>query len=146
VRADVSGTGGNIENATRARLAAILPKEPWSPDEEAQLNTMIRGTPVTNTLRQFSRFGPKGNALMAALELGAVGTGNPLLMAAGAGGIAAQGVGALMRRNAQRQLLSTILAGGQAPPVPSFSAPPGGALAAALAARQQPQRQENIGQ
>lgn len=135
INAAKSGSGGNVENTTRQRLAAILPKEPWSPDELAQLNTMIRGTPVTNTLRQLTRFGPKGNALMMALELGALGTGNPALMTAGAGGMAAQGIEALMRRNAQKNLLSTILAGGTRPEASKAISGnyPRAALAAALA-------------
>lgn len=135
IRADTTGSYGNIENTTRQRLAGILEKEPWSKDELAQLNTMIHGTPVTNSLAQLSRFGPKGNALMMALELGAMGTGNPILMAAGAGGMAAQGTGALMRRNAQGNLLSTILAGGTRPEAQKAISGnyPRAALAAALA-------------
>jgi hypothetical protein len=155
VRTDVSGTGGNIENATRQRLAAILPKEPWSPDEAAQLNAMIHGTPVTNTLRSVSRLSPVGNALSAMLEGGGtfLGTGGPAPMIAAGAGVLAQGAGALARRNAQRQLLATILAGGKAPaggvPLPSWvpeSAPRRALLASALAGGQQLPRRESTPQ
>lgn len=139
IRTDVSGTGGNIENATRQRLAAILDKEPWSQDETAQLNKMIHGTPVTNSLRQVSRLSPIGNALTTMLEGGgSLATGSPWPAVAAGAGMAAQGAGALARRNAQGRLLATILAGGKVPPSPSYSAgPTRAALAAALAARQQ---------
>lgn len=135
INADVAGTGGNIENATRRRLASILDKEPWSPDETDQINRMIHGTPVTNTLRHLGRFGPKGNALMAALELG---SGSPGAISAAIGGTAAQAGEGLARRAGQGKLLATILAGGKSPVMPSYSAgPTRAALAAALAANQQ---------
>lgn len=140
INADVAGTGGNIENATRRRLASILDKEPWSPDETDQINRMIHGTPITNTLRQVSRFGPKGNALMAALEML---HGSPGIITAAAGGTGAQAGEAFARRAGQQKLLATILAGGKAPAAPAVGPGPSrAALAAALAARQQlpPQR------
>ncbi len=71
---------------------------------------------------------------MAALEVAAVGSGHPLLAAAGGVGMAAQGLGALARRNAQNKLMATILAGGKAP---AQAAPPRlsrAAMAAALGA------------
>lgn len=147
VRTDVSGTGGNIENATRQRLAAILPKEPWSQDEAAQLSAMIHGTPVTNSLRSVSRLSPVGNALTTMLEGGgAYLSGSPAPLVAAGAGILAQGAGALARRNAQRQLLATILAGGKAPVAPSYAPPNRAALAAALAGGQQLPRRESTPQ
>jgi len=139
ISADTAGTGGNIENATRQRLARLLDKEPWSPDEIDQLNDMIHGNRVTNTLRQFSRFGPKGNALMAAMELG---SGSPRAIGAAVGGTAAQAGEALTRRAGQGKLLATILAGGKAPE--ALQIPSRAALATALAARQQLPQQQNM--
>jgi hypothetical protein len=137
INADVAGTGGNIENTTRRRLASIMDKEQWTPDELDQLNKMIHGGPVTNTLRQLSRFSPKGNALMGALEL--AGGGHPGMMAVGGG---AQAAGNIARRAGNKKLLATILAGGKAPVAPASAGPSRAAFAAALAARQQlPQRQ-----
>jgi hypothetical protein len=141
-RAAVSGTGGNIENTTRQKLLAIRDREPWSPDEMAQLQTIIHGTPETNTWRQLGRFGPKGNALMMAAELAAIDTGHPALVAAGVGGAGAQAASAIARRNAQNRLLATILAGGRAP-MPIATPPTRAAMAAALAANADLQARRN---
>jgi hypothetical protein len=144
INAAKSGSGGNIENATRQRLAAILGKEPWSPDELSQLNTMIKGTPLTNTMRNVSRLSPWGNGLNLILEGGLAGIGAPGVLPAAGAGLAAQAGGALARRGAQSKLLSTILAGGKAPAAPALQIPNRAALATALAARQQLPQQQNM--
>jgi hypothetical protein len=146
IRTQVSGTGGNIENATRQRLAAILAKEPWSAAEKAQLNKMVLGTPYTNTLRQVSRLSPIGNALTTLLEGGgALASGPGLPGLAAAAGAGAQGLGALARRNMQNELMRTVLAGGKIPATSSTVAPrlSRAAIAAALGANADLQAQRN---
>jgi hypothetical protein len=145
IRADTTGSGGNIENTTRQRLAAILDKETWSPDELAQLNPMVHGTPITNTARSVSRLSPWGNGLNLLLEGGFAGMGNPAAAPAATAGLAAQAVGAIARRNAQNKLMSTILAGGKAPvKAASGQAPVSrAAIAAALASNSDLQARRN---
>jgi hypothetical protein len=130
-----SGVGGNIENAMRQRIDTIRNKEPWTPDETAQLEQMVKGTPAQNFLRYASRANPIAHPGYGALEaLGGLASGDYTLptFAAG-GGIAASGLEALMRRNAKNRLMATILAGGRTP-APIATPPTRAAMAAALAA------------
>lgn len=76
-RAKGTGSGGNINNATRQKLRPLI--DPTSkqrirnltPDEAAALTRTVKGTPTQNVLRQFGKLSPEGNGLMQALHLGA---------------------------------------------------------------------------
>lgn len=137
IRAHVSGTGGNIENATRQRLAAIIEKEPWTGDEKKQLLQSVLGTRARDALRQASRLSPIGNALTTLLEGGGAVFHPELVGAAALSGAVAQGLEAVLRRGDQKKLMATILAGGRAQaPAPLLPGNSGSraALAAVLAA------------
>lgn len=68
-----SGSGGNIDNATRQRLKALLVNKRmyWTPEEEAALNAVVRGGPVQNLLRLVGKLSPEGNGLMMAGQVAA---------------------------------------------------------------------------
>jgi hypothetical protein len=152
IQAAKQGIGGNTENAARQRLAPLLDKESWSPDEFAQLNQMVRGTRLTNALREASRLSPFQNTLMKVAE-GTSFFGAPTMTTLAATlGSGAHLAGNIARRNAQNRLMETILAGGKTPTPPPMSAISGNypraALAATLAGNQnlQTQRRQNLSQ
>jgi hypothetical protein len=70
LKAAASGSGGNINNATRGNLRPFI--DPTSgkrirnltPDEAALMRQTVKGTPVQNGLRQVGKLSPEGNGLM----------------------------------------------------------------------------------
>lgn len=79
-RAGSTGSGGNIDNATRQNLRAILdnPKKArmFTEAERKQIDKVVRGTAGLNTLRGLGKLSPEGNGLMmsigGAMSAGAV--------------------------------------------------------------------------
>jgi hypothetical protein len=73
-RAGSTGSGGNVENATRQNLRKILDSDKmqrgFKPDEKRALRAAVMGTPVQNTLRLLGKLSPQGNGLMAGLGVG----------------------------------------------------------------------------
>jgi len=49
--AHASGSGANIDNATRQRLVRLKAQKGWTPDEQAAIQSVIDGTPTGNTAR-----------------------------------------------------------------------------------------------
>ena len=85
LRVGSTGSGGNINNATRQQVRQLYQgRQDWTPDEDAALRQIIMGTPVSNALRQVGKLSPEGNGLMMHLSLPAAGYG-----LAGSGGAAA---------------------------------------------------------
>lgn len=128
-RAASTGSGGNVENAMRQNIRAILdnPKKRrgFTADEIEAMERVVRGEPVQNLLRLVGKLSPQGNGLMMALHAGvgggAVATGNPLLMAPAALGFGAKTL-ADRATGANADLLSALVrSGGKigtvAPPV-----------------------------
>lgn len=88
LRASSTGSGGNINNATRQDvLKALYSRASWTPDEYDALRSLVEGTNTQNTLRQIGKLSPQGNGLIAQLELMRLG-GSALggLTGAAAGG------------------------------------------------------------
>lgn len=76
LRAGSTNSGGNIDNAIRQNLRRILENSRnLSPEEQQALRDIVLGTPGQNLLRTIGKLSPQGNGLMAALNLGATGTG-----------------------------------------------------------------------
>jgi hypothetical protein len=92
-RAASTGSGGNIDNAIRQNVRAILdnPKKArgFTKDEREALEKVVRGGPVQNVMRLVGKLSPEGNGLMAALNIGAVAM-NPMMAAGTATGFAAK--------------------------------------------------------
>ena len=68
-KAQVSGSGGNIDNLTRrAAMTVRDSRHDWTPDELAQIETIMQGD--DSWLRTLGRAAPQGNGLMQLLHLG----------------------------------------------------------------------------
>lgn len=88
-RAASTGSGGNLENAIRQNVRAILdnPRKArlFSAEEREAMETVVRGSAGQNFARLVGKLSPQGNGLMAALGIGATAM-NPLMAAAPAAG------------------------------------------------------------
>lgn len=119
-RSDSTASGTNIDNPIRQNIRSVVDKStqpgrfnPYSPEELAQMNRVVEGSPLQNILRSFgNRFGGsgplagvQGNTLGAATGLGALLQGaEPTtagLVGLGAGG-ALYGAGKAARMTADR--------------------------------------------
>lgn len=88
-RAATSGSGGNVENATRQNVRKLFEKgSGWTPDERVAMQEIMYGSPGQNTLRLLGKLSPGGNGLMAALGIGGT-MANPAI-----GGVMLSGMGA----------------------------------------------------
>lgn len=124
LRAGSTGSGGNIENATRQNLRSILQNKAksrgFTVDEKAALERAVMGSPVQNTLRQVGKFSPVGNGLVGTIQgLMAVGTHAagapmvaPVIIGGAAAGTAAKYGSEAMQRSAVERLQKLIAAGG----------------------------------
>lgn len=71
LRAASTGSGGNVDNATRQNLRRLLERpRGFTGDERQSLETVVRGTPTQSALRLVGKLSPSGNGLMAALGIG----------------------------------------------------------------------------
>lgn len=115
LRASSTGSGGNVDNATRQNLRGVLEKpRGFSPDEKEALDTAVRGTPVQNALRLGGKLSPTGNGLMTALHLiGGTATAGATLPLA-AGGWASKAVADALTGKNVAALQEIIRAGGKA--------------------------------
>lgn len=72
-RAGSTGSGGNIDNATRQNLRRILddPRKArmFTKAERDQIDKVVRGTKGLNTLRQLGKLSPEGGGLMMAGQI-----------------------------------------------------------------------------
>jgi hypothetical protein len=77
LRAGSTGSGGNVNNATRQNLRRLVDPNSsarirnLTPDENNALNTAIVGTKPQNLLRQAGKLSPEGNGLMMAGHIAA---------------------------------------------------------------------------
>lgn len=115
LRAGSTGTGGNVENASRQNLRRILdnPKfqRGFTKDEIAALEKAVLGNKKQNALRMIAGLSPTKGALMAALQTGSgFASGGATLPIAGAG-IAAD---SLMNRGTRKSIdgLRNLIANG----------------------------------
>lgn len=111
LRAGATGSGGNINNATRQELRRVYEGgNNWTPEESQAFERAIIGTPGQNALRLAGKLSPQGNGLMAAGNLGAAAAAGPIGAVPGAVGIAAKALAdAATARNVNelRRLIST---------------------------------------
>lgn len=91
LRAGSTGSGGNIDNATRQNLRVVMEKTPnLSAEERAALELVVLGGKGQNALRMAGKLSPSGNGLMAAGNLGAAAIAGPLGAVPGAIGLGAK--------------------------------------------------------
>lgn len=114
LRAGSTGSGGNVDNATRQNMRRVLENTPnLTPDEEAQLRKVVLGTPVQNTMRLVGKLSPNGGALGAAVNATAAGATHMLSVPLSFG---LMGVKAIADNTTQRnvaKLIDLMASGGQ---------------------------------
>jgi surface antigen len=115
LRAASTGSGGNLDNATRQNIRAILENprasRGFTADERAALETVVRGTPTQNALRLVGKLSPEGSGLMAALGLGATAA-NPWLAIPPIAGFVAKRASDGLTNNNVRVAQALIRSGG----------------------------------
>lgn len=113
LRSSSTGSGGNVDNATRQNLRRILENpRGLTPDEREALEAVVRGTPTQNGLRLAGKLSPSGNGLMAALGVGGAMV-NPMIGALSLGGMGAKALADRSTQQNVQKLVDIILAGGQ---------------------------------
>ncbi|MBX8825245.1 hypothetical protein [Ochrobactrum sp. SFR4] len=125
LRAAPTGSGGNIENATRQELRKILNtdklKRGFNPQELEAVKKAVIGTKGQGLLRLAGKLSPEGNGLTLLLHLlGGSATGGATLPLAGVGMIAKRGAEALSGSNAR--LAEAVIASGGKLPMAQLSA------------------------
>lgn len=114
LRAASTGSGGNVENATRQNVRKLLEKgKGFTPDEKAAMDEIVRGTPGQNLLRLAGKLSPQGNGLMAALGVGGAMV-NPMFGAASLTGLGAKSLADRGVRQGVQALDELIRSGGNA--------------------------------
>lgn len=121
LRAESTGSGGNVDNAIRQNLRRFLTKSNkesrgWTPDEKAMLRKVVRGAGLGQRIaRQIGKISPEGNGLMTGLfGGGAVGMGNPQLLAPLGIGFVAKRIADSATHQNVASLIDTIARGGVA--------------------------------
>lgn len=115
-RASVTGSGGNINNATRQNVLRFRNQNErtLTPDEQAAAQRVIDGTPAGNALRQLGKLSPRGNGLMLAGHLAAAVPTHGVSGGVAIGGAVAKAMSdAITTRNVQA-LRELIASGGEA--------------------------------
>lgn len=126
-----SGSGGNIDNALRQQIKAILTNPSrvrgfTSAEREAMKKIVEGGGNVQKFLRLTGKLSPSGNGLMAALGIGATAA-NPMMAVPIGAGIAAKTMADGATKAGVRALENTVRrgAGAGAAAMPSVLPPPG---------------------
>lgn len=116
LRAASTGSGGNVDNATRQNLRSILdsPKKSrgFTEDERAAMEAVVRGSNVQNIARLLGKLSPSGNGLMLALQAGAAGASGGMSLPFAAVGMAAKKTADKMTSSGVDDLSNLIRGGG----------------------------------
>lgn len=113
-RAASTGTGGNVENATRQELRKIVDRgRSWTPDERAALEREVQGTLPRNVLRSVGGLSPDKGVIPLMANIGAIAA-DPTMMVGSMGAMAARRGSELMQRRAIDELSALIRSGGDA--------------------------------
>jgi hypothetical protein len=131
LRTASTGSGGNIDNAIRQNIRGVLERgRNYTPEERALMESIVRGSPGQNILRQVGKLSPQGNGLMAAGNLASAASFGPVGALPGLAGMGAKGIADRMTRQKVADLLRLVAEEGA-------TGPGGGASPAALDALQQ---------
>lgn len=116
LNAGSTGSGGNIENATRQQLKRILTDKKmmrgFTADEQAAVKKAVLGSPGQNALRLAGKLAPQGNGLMAWGHMLGAATMPAVTIPAAIGGTVAKKTAEAMTRNNTGYLQNLIAAGG----------------------------------
>jgi len=124
LRAASTGSGGNIENATRQELRKVLTSDRlrrgFSQDELSAIRSAVVGSKGQNALRLAGKLSPEGNGLSMLLHLlSAPLSGGATLPLAGVGMVAKRAADAMARNNAQ--IAEALIADGGKMPATQLS-------------------------
>lgn len=118
LRAGSTGSGGNVNNATRQNLRRVLETTPnFTPGEGAALRNVVVGDKTQNVLRQVGKLSPSGNGLMLAGHIGAgVATHGASALVGGVGAVSKMIADAMTSRNTDKlvEMISSGPAAAQA--------------------------------
>ncbi len=110
-RSESTGSGGNVDNATRQNIRGILdsPRKSkfFKPEEQALMDRSIRDTGIQKPVRLAGKLSPQGNGLMAALGIGGA-MANPLLGVPALVGAAAKPLAERMTRKKVDALIEAL--------------------------------------
>jgi hypothetical protein len=116
-RAGASGSGGNIDNATRQQMRRVLETTKNLSDQEKEILTaIVRGEKLSNVLRMVGKFSPTSGGLPAWLNLFATSVTGPLGLATAAVGAGAKTAADRMTQGSVQDLLRVMQAGGKVNP------------------------------
>ena len=121
LNAGSSGSGGNVENATRQQLKRILTSETtgrgFSAAEKEATRKAVMGTKTQNALRLAGKISPQGNGLMAALGLGGAVAAPQVAIPAMVMGYGAKKTAEHLSRKSVAELVNLISRGGVPAPI-----------------------------
>jgi hypothetical protein len=116
-RAGASGSGGNIDNATRQQMRRVLETSKNLTDQEKEILTaIVRGEKLSNVLRMIGKFSPSSGGLPAWLNLFATSVTGPLGLATAVVGAGAKTAADRMTQGRTQDLLRVMQAGGKINP------------------------------
>lgn len=137
-RAASTGSGGNIDNASRQNVRAILdnPRTAkfYSPADKAAMDKIVMGSKPQNFARQIGKMSPSGNGLQQALALGATAY-NPLMAAVPGVGMVSKAIADRSTRKGVEDLLGQIANGAPVPKAPAMDETMKRILAAIMASQ-----------
>ncbi|RVG01740.1 hypothetical protein CN172_04335 [Sinorhizobium meliloti] len=113
LRAASTGSGGNVDNATRQNMRRLLENpRGFTADERAALETVVRGTPTQNALRLAGKLAPTG--VVSGVLSGGAGFGilGPMGLALPLAGAGAKAIADRTTKKNVQKLADIILAGG----------------------------------
>ena len=114
LRAGSTGSGGNVDNATRQNLRRVLETtQNLTETERKALESIVLGGQGQNMLRLLGKLSPQGNGLMAALGIGGTMI-NPAVGALSLGGMAAKSTADALTQQKVAKLIQTMADGGDA--------------------------------
>lgn len=121
-RAASTGSGGNLNNAIRQNIRAILddPKKAraFNKEERAAMEKLVRQGKMEDLLRWIGKFSPGGNGLIGMLQVGGTIL-NPAMAALPIAGMAAKGIADKGTIDKAARLQAQIARGAKAPrPLP----------------------------
>lgn len=117
VRAGSTGSGGNVDNATRQELRRVLEHTPnLTPAERAALERAVIGSKGQNLARQVGKLSPQGNGLMAAGNLGAAAFAGPVGAIPGVAGMISKHIADRTTQQRVGELIRLMAEGGQEAP------------------------------
>jgi len=121
LNAGSTGSGGNVENATRQQIKRLLTSETmgrgFSAAEKDAARKAVLGSKTQNALRLAGKISPQGNGLMAALGLGGAVAAPQVAIPAMVMGFGAKKTAEHLSRKSVAELVNLIASGGVPAPM-----------------------------